>query len=355
MPKHPPHLPPQSCSIKFREKVRLIPKVLFIVLISALTGLSISLTTVAWFLPNISSGYLIKVNNHSDNTLTSADPALVKLTKQRLIYFYDNTKEATAKVYRESAMVGTGAVLSSDGWVVVSNLNLPVNRKQIVGMDSRGEIFEVEKAVEDKIAGVVFLKIKTDGLRVMPFVNWNDVGENFALWSIKGNDWRGTEIDRLVEKTTDSGEFAIWNPPYSFALGTEVDKGNLLLNSSGEMVGFVDKDNNVVPSWLINEQLANVLTDNSLAYFGLPYTGYFVQGAGGDGNAAFLGFYISKSLTRPTATTIGIGDIIIKLNGETLNHANFARQNLVGTDDVLITFLREGKENEVRVKKGLVE
>ena len=81
----------------------------------------------------------------------------------------------------------------------------------------------------------------------------------------------------------------------------------------------------------------------------------FVAAADGVGARRVSGFYVSGSPTRATSSTVGSGDVIIRIQNKPVDSFTLARQILSAPERFLITVWREGEEVDIMIEKTEVK
>jgi hypothetical protein len=352
-----PHLPPQTCSIKAHQRFQLLPWALFIVLISALSSLAVALSVINWFLPNIASDATLTFRGATNITSRVVlDPVLNRKIRQSLLTIYDTREKVNNSFYKESAYVGEAALLSSDGWAVLGEAGGPIaSRRYWEAVDVQGTVYPIKKFVTDPVSGLTYFKIESEGFRVAAFYQWTGEEGGETLWSVGKDEWREIFLTEPATKPGSKEIFAIWKPQYVHGLLPLTSPGVIILSTAGELAGVVDPEGNLTPSWMIENQLSNLLAKGEIAYYGLSYQGYLVQGSLNKTELKTLaGFYITYSGTSVASSTVGVGDVIVKINNRPVEKTDLARQILLAPEEFAVTVLRDGAEIDIMVKKTKV-
>jgi hypothetical protein len=346
-----PHLPPKSCNINAHYKLQFLPWLLFFVMISIIAGVAATLSTVAWIAPSVVVEQpMYQIFGDRRNSNINVDQMVLRQTKQRILNIYNKNKKIGNKFYSEDARLFDVVGLSADGWVVGYYPDyIRGMEKNWDIIDYQGEIFSIEKSFIDPISALLYLKIKKDDLRVMSFANF-DINDNH-IWSLYGNNTVFSSFDSFIKNKNNISSY-IWNPLYTSKLDNDLDIGSILLNAKGELVGFSDKDNNVIFGWYVEKQINSILENNQVKYTALSVQGFFVDQLINESMIEPVkGFYITTSFTRPTEKTIGVGDLILSVNNKPINRFDLAKDILLSSDELSLMILRNDKELEIKVKK----
>lgn len=350
-----PHLPPRASSIKAYRLKQILPLIILIIAVSALVGITVSLSVVSWFMPQVTPerSYLQSNQNQTDRLVV--DPILDKTIRQSLLTIYESRAKIQATFYREDAKIGHGALLSSDGWAVMGAVpDSLYNRRFWEAVDSEGRIYQIEKFVDDSFAGLTYFKVSGEGFRVVTFPQ-DTIRENAPLLSIKKEKWQTTFLAGDPVRLDLPNIFGLWQTLYAFQVTPETEAGSVILDNRGQLVGFVDSDSQLIASRLIMSQISNLLAQGKVSHQGLLYRGNFVDSSIIDGAVRpLVGFYVSISPTYPSETTIGVGDVIVKIDGRPIDKFDLSYQVLSAPPEVTLTVLRQGAEIDIMVKKSEV-
>lgn len=352
-----PHLPPKTCRVDTYRRLQNVKWILLFAVFAFIAGGSAALMFNAWLAPNYSFMSLWTVGNADNRAVdkNQPDPLLERQARQRLLAIHNKRKKAGGEFYSRESFVANAAVVSSDGWVVAfaPNYSLGMEKNWEI-TDYQRVVYKLEQTFYDKLERLLYFKVKGDGLRVVSFPQWPDVAAGAALWSVGFSGWQQTFIKENI-KTTDKNLFNIWLPQYNFQLEDNVVPGSLLFNDNGELAAVAGEDKNITHGWLIEAQTKALLSTGKLSYRGLPWQGYFIQGAGQEQVKNVVGFYVEKSPTAASAAAVGKGDVILKINGETVEEEMLAEQVWLAPDEFKVMVLRAGREIEVAVKKVMVQ
>lgn len=348
MTKHPPHLPPKSCSVDAHTMWLSIKWLAIVLVISALAGVAAALAVVAWVVPIGGGSYIVNRLGPATDSPQMLDANVVRQVRQRIIKLYDKRKSVGSGVYPESARVGQAMLLSSDGWSVMYDPAFKVaDIKQWRGVDHQGDIHLIEKATFEAKSGLIFFKFKGTDFRVAPFISWETIQEGGYLWSVDGT-WRAVKIgDRRV---VAEGTFNMSQVYARDTMNPVSDVGNIVISDKGDLAGFVGEDGELISAWFAQQLLPQILEKGSAQYEDVPVHGFFVDAIETDGKwKDVLGFYVAR-VDRVEKGGVRVGDVIVKINGKTIDQFGLHRE-VLGAEELMLTVMRGGKEVEIQTHK----
>src|SRR3989338_11221916 len=358
MKGHPPHLPPESCRVDTHYRLRSLRWTVFLILISFLSGTAAALSVSAWITPAqvASIGYRQNaVGNGKDSLFQSTDPEFVRQTEQKIITVFDRRKKTNKLFYTDKALVGKAAMLSSDGWAgIFYPAYIVGEEKNWEAVDDKNLYYSFEKTAYDKVANLLYVKIKGAGFRISSFADSRNLTSGQGLWAVGKDGWRRVSLGELalVESKTAT---PIWRPTRYFSLSSETTDGALLFNDSGELIGAVDTGQ-VVPAWLISGQIGSLLEKNKVKYNLVNWKGWMVNGVEREGKKKNLnGFYVSEASGSAANKAVKVGDVIIKINGDAVLEQTLTEKIFIAPDEFKVTVWRNGEEIEAAVNKEIVK
>src|SRR3989338_2595921 len=260
-----PHLPPKSCSIRAHQQLRLLPWAVFLLLVSALTSVAVSLSVVTWFLPSLIPETRVAPRGARVLQEIAVDPILDRQIKQSMLTIYDKREKVDGAFYTDAALVGRAALLSSDGWAVMHAGSAAARASFLEAVDHQGTVYPVESIVADPLSGLAYLKVNGGGFRVMALFSW-DAAPDGALWSFFLDGYREAFLGEAEKNEGAEDVFAMYEPQYAFALLPGAPAGSVILTTRGELAGFAAADGQLIPSWMVGNQLPSVLSEGGVSY-----------------------------------------------------------------------------------------
>ncbi|MFB6225771.1 MAG: hypothetical protein ABEJ02_00275, partial [Candidatus Paceibacteria bacterium] len=256
---------------------------------------------------------------------TEKEEQIDSLTKeqveQRTVDIYDTRNKIEGKYYRDEVLA-QGVVLSSDGWIVAYRPDYRSGSyRSWEAVDHRGVVHEIEKSLYDPQSGMLYLYLGGDNFRVSGIADWDDLDPADALWTVA--DWKRFVLDEK-QKTGSREVYNLKEPIYSFKLPVDKKDASVVVNSSGELVGFLGENGRVVPSWYVSAHMDDVLGGEELSYDFPDTQGIIINRFSREDNRTETktGFYI----TQTKSDQLKRGDIIIEINGKPIKTKDLARQ-----------------------------
>lgn len=350
MKKPAPHLPPKSCRVDTYYRLQNIRWILLFALLAFIAGLSAALIAVTWIMPQYETTGVLVNNNNRAISYNTPDPFLIKQSEQRLFTIYDKRKKTEDKIYSEESFVGQAVIISSDGWAAsyVPDYFFGWEKNWEI-VDYQNNIFSVTKVVWDDFSQMLYFKIDTQGARVVSFPIWSDLRTGSFVWTVFGGEWQDNYIKENNKIKTDKS-FYIWNSQYYYSLSGSVVPGSMLLDEQGNFVGFVDSDGLLIPGWLVEKQTNNLLSTGVLSYNSVSWKGHVVKVARENG-VSLNGFYLDSVVTKTSTTTLGVGDVILKVNNKYVEADSIAQNIWLSPDEFEVWALRDDQEMSFVVNK----
>ncbi len=289
------------------------------------------------------------------------------------------------EVYRQVESLGSGLVISSDGYVV-TNAHVVDNAAEVIVTLSGGRQYEVEGIFSDQLSDIALLKINARDLPGVRLGDSNDlmIGE----WAIAlGNPLGLFDVNKQPTATVGiiSGlhmDFGHKAPGrvYQDMIQTDAsinsgNSGGPLVNAMGEVIGinsfiFTGDDYSsgsigigfAIPINRVKEIVADLKTkgrvnrDIRTGLRGQPVDRYFQEYLGLSKRRGFLITAIDEASAGEQAG-LKIGDVILEVNGRAVNSKrdfiNIINEDLVKVGDVLeLTIWRGGAEVKIPLKLG---
>lgn len=355
MIKKAPHLPNKSCRVDTYYRLENIKWLLLFTLLAFIAGVSASAIFSSWFMSTFEPIQFVKygVNQDKDLFRSTPDSLLQRQVEQRLMTIYDTKKKTGDNFYSQRAFIGKASIISSDGWLVFYNSNYILGQEKFWEvLDYQYIKYKVDKVVYDKSNRLLYVKIAAQGLRVNSFPSWHEVAEGQGLWLINFSTWENNYFGGWEGLVGTVGSFAVDQRQFGLKIIDNTLSGSVAIDNQGNLLGFADERNLLIPGWPIEKQISSLLEKSKLTDLGIGWQGEFIFGDFDFGNLPNdLGFYINFSDTLPTANTIGKGDIILKVNGQTIDQFKFAEQLWLAPDQFSVSLWRDGGVVDVLITK----
>lgn len=354
MIKIPPHLPPKTCDIKAHRTFKSIWGLLFLLAFAGLVSLTMTLSTLVWFVPSfIPDQSVLSTQKDLGDRFADIDLSVMNNTKKKLWYVYDRRQKVDGQFYPDNAKALPAIMFSSDGWAVLYDAGYFLGLERYwEGLDYQGTIYKVEKVFVDNIGGFIYVKFDGGGFPFVTFADWNKLDENSPVWEISRDSYKKHTLKNDSDNV-NKRDYKIWQPQLLFKVSEFLASGDILINENGELSGIVNDDGRLLYSWMIEGQLASVLQNSAVDYRAVSWTGYMAHGfvKVNDYTKRVNGFYVKNSPTKISSSTVGVGDLVIKVQGAPVSLANLSRKILFAPEEFAVTVLRGGQEYEIMVKK----
>ncbi len=307
--------------------------------------------------------------------------------RSQLVGFYKSKKAGGIldSIYLEKDFLGSGIVVTSDGWLLTHQS--VITDEDYVIVTNNKETFVPTKEVIDEFSGTVLIKIAKEGLAPARFAEVNNLSATNVLLSTRysiqnhGSDIIKTSLQKFSYHDQSKGE--------DFLLSTEaidhylkvanqfedVYNGAALINDKNEVVGVLfnsgrDLIDLAIPAYYLKSATNNFLvnsqeiirSDLGVYYIDLSESiGLSTEVTEGRINGAVLLGNAAKNIlaveTESVAAEAGLkaGDIVIKVNGEDIDEKNSLTkliQDYTPGQEVSLMIVRAGEEMEIKVVLG---
>ena len=281
----------------------------------------------------------LSVTRIQANRLEATDSAL----RAAVLIFEDKGQSKSGNLmYVGSEAVGSGLILTSDGWVVTHESAVPnldgLAYVALVG----GSLYPVEDVVVDEYSGAVFFKVPAGNLSVAAFAGRGteqEVGDQLFAFDSAGGVRNLTVVDvetapvtgvkDLVWSSESLNRFLLCDSEFGLL------PGSMVMNEKGEVIGVTaDEESDdlfVVPSGEFVEVVDEVFRGRGAQrpYMGVNYLDLSEPAAMTDESLPRQGALLSASIDGKAPAIIKFspaaeanlreGDIIVSVNGELIS------------------------------------
>lgn len=293
------------------------------------------------------NSYAEAMNHFSDGSLASVVSLFPKSAR-------------TTYGFAEDAAIGTGVIVTSDGWIVASAL--PSVSVDTLVVQIKDQIYDVTRMVVDPLTQTVFLKCTVNNLPVVGF------GSAFDL-SVGDQLFVSTHVNRFTQASVIQ---QVWQqgtilssdiPTRRVLLATNINESSApAFDLSGSFVGFVTKKDaqftlfpfeNVLPSLnAILEKKEIVHPMLGVSYLDLAHAvGVTETFRRGHQTGAYVTGHPAVRKGSPAAIAgIVEGDIITALNGQEINQVRGLNERLLSVrvgDKISFTIDRAGEKKNI--------
>ncbi|MFH1292129.1 MAG: S1C family serine protease [bacterium] len=359
MKKISPHLPVPSCNLYNHRLWQRLKFLLFVAFFSLAVSMSGAAMVLGWIWPSVGAGDIwITSYQRPAISRNQLEDRVHSEIASRIIYVYQsasNLSEPSKSIYLDDQLkLGEAILVSSDGWVVMykPDFVLPGKNNKMMALSQDDRVYEIEKQVNDKNSGLVYLKIKSGQFKVVNFSETIKNGDEVFVYD--GGDWNYSLIGQRSYLTKQKLRLDT-APASSYFLSGSFGQGKIVVNGQGRVVGISMGQGKMLPNTYITRMLSEFLNKKSLEYPSLGVNGWFSQGQpviiNGLREDGFVidGVWQEKSLLR-------VGDFITEINGLLVDEANLW-YTLSNNQKVKIKLLRNGKllELELPVVKKTID
>ena len=285
-------------------------------------------------------------------------------------FFFDDRNDAFGYRERRAQSLGSGVVVSADGYVLTNNHVVAQGVEVSVTMPDKREL-RAEVVGVDEATDIAVLKVKADRLPVMP---WGDSSKlRVAEWVLAiGNPFQLNQTVTLGIVSATGRRLEGRLASYEDFIQTDAainpgNSGGALVNARGELVGintaiFSETGGYQGIGFAVPSNLARHVMDDLIKYGmvqrgtipGITVQSLTTMIAEQLGAADTRGALVVGMQQRSDAYAAGIrpGDIIVSFNGSPVDDASHFERQLsdakIGST-VTLSLLRERKQLSVKV------
>lgn len=354
-----PHLPPKIDDLIPGSALQSLPWVLFLVGVSVLTSVAVTLATIVWLAPSvIPSDLAIRIGGRNERREGTAplNPAVINDVRRRLWLIHDRRQKLNGGFYPAASAPYQALMFSSDGWLVaaVPGYRAGAERGWEV-INYQGETRAIERAVPDSLSGLIYLKVAGEGFPFAAFANWEAIGADTAVWySDQTETWRAVKLGQPTAIPSER-RHRLTEPQWQYRLPAGAVPGQILIDDAGVLVGFVGAEQQLIEGWRVENQYVSILAQGKIRYLSVPWLGQaaegFVAEADGVGGRRVSGFYVTVSPTGATSSTVGAGDLVTHIQNQPVDVISLPRRVLSAPERFVLTVWRNGGEIDMIVEK----
>jgi S1-C subfamily serine protease len=275
------------------------------------------------------------------------------------------TSAKTAYGYTQDASIGTGVVVTSDGWIIapmLSQLSADALSVQI-----KDQVLDVTRVVVDPLTQTVFLKCAANNLSVVRFGNAFDLSVGDQLFvSMRVDQFSQAFVAQHLwqQGTLLSSDI----PSRNLLLSTSVNSASApIFDLSGSFVGFASKKDSqviLVPFEHVLPSLNALLEKKNLSHPALGITYLDLAHTVGFSDALRRGHQVGAYIAGPAAIKKGSpaakaglreGDILLAMDEQEINYSRGLSERLLSTrpgDMISLTIDRAGEKKIIEVVLG---
>ena len=307
--------------------------------------------------------------------------------KSQVVGFYEKrtSEDILDSLYLEKDFLGSGAVITSDGWILTHQS--VIGDKAYVIITSDKKVLEPIKEVVDNFSGVALVQISASGLSPVKFADLNTVQATEPLLVSRysaqnhGSDIVKSAVQKFSYHDQAKGADFILSTEkidHYLKLVTDFDttyNGAVLVNDQVEVVGLLFYSGRTeirlaIPGYYLDSVMSNFLQNNSQiirSSLGVHYVDLSeslglssavsenqVKGAVLLGNAVKNILAVNEG-SPSAAAGLKAGDIILKVNNEDVDERNSLTrliQDYTPGQELTLIIRRAGEEMEIKVVLG---
>ncbi len=353
MEKRPPHLPQEQGTTPTAKHLGILALNLVVTFVIALCA---TLITIAWISPKyIPETKIVTIQQKEpiDISERTLDTFILDQMLQRRVRVYQaNASVEKIGQYSTAGYIADALLISTDGWAVLhvpaDRVNAPFSWRAV---DHKGDSHAIEASVVDPVAGLVYIKLASSDVRAdVAFAQYKDLQEGELVWGIAKQQAEALQV--IEQSPVAPAIINLRTPVLSFALAQDVPIGTLLTTEQGVFVGFVSEQG-IIPAWFVSEQISHVFAGTPFAYESLPVTAVLLDTVVERERTLFQnGLYIQRVPTKASSSTLGVGDIVVQVDGNDIDASRVAFDIMRSVhDDVLVSILRNGTRIQLQVPK----
>ncbi|MBT3690515.1 PDZ domain-containing protein [bacterium] len=307
--------------------------------------------------------------------------------KSQIVGIYDKrvADDILGSIYLEKDFLGSGMILTSDGWILTHSSVIGDTDYVIITDDKK--VLEPISIVHDEFSGVVLIQVSATNLKPVKFADLDSLQPTKSLLVSRfsaqnhGSDIIKTSIQKsFYHDQSVADYFLLTTESIDHYLKLDKDfeevyNGALVVNDQVEIVGLIFNSGRselrlAIPAYYLESAVDNFLTNSSEIFrssLGVTYvdlsetlgldesiTEGKLKGAVLLGNASED---ILSVLIGSPAEEAGLeaGDIILKVNDEEIDERNSLTklvQEYTPGQELTLLILRSGEEIEIKVVLG---
>lgn len=310
----------------------------------------------------------------SPGSLESAIELAEEKVVPAMVTFYKakSGTEPEDSIYYENDILGYGVVFTSDGWLIAPDSVLENIRNFDVRVGIGRRLYEIEKSLVDEVTGAEFIKVSAENLPVVQLADEDYIASGDRLVVVWEENYEAVNlINKEYNPLSETNYLESSEVVDSRLLLTSGDaEGGVIINYSGEVVGMIwgeSADGTLgLGLELLRPLMKSLLKEGSFVrpYLGVNYIdlgrmrGLDEETTQGRSEGALVW---SGADDEPPAVAEGSpaeeaemqkGDVIISVNGQTLNsHGTLSRMLLDFNpgDRLNLEILRAGESMSINL------
>jgi len=291
--------------------------------------------------------YINKQKNSEEILLTDA----LNKIKPSVVSFF--IKKAD-NYYQEADFLGSGLILTSDGWLVATIPNID-QQTDLVAITTDKKILNIDSIIKDDYSGATFFKCLANNLIPGQFADAANVIKGEDVYAVSNSLFSDLRVSRTVIENNifhEQSEFTTTIHPFDYLVATNLSNayaGAPLINNRGEVLGISYANSLVLPQQFFSEVMTTVISQNAInrpnlniIYVNLDNEFNNIKG---DKGAKII-------VVNGENTGLQINDIITKVDNADITKINNLTQVIQlyqAGDSATFTLLSQGKEMDLQV------
>ncbi len=340
-PLRSPHLPPSSPETVMSPSYYRIRMFVSMVVIALLAGIAGALVVVGWIFPSnyLSEGILIRGQQGlSASFYSEPEQSVIRKIKNSSVEVFRADAFFENGYYTKDAIVGSGVMLTSNGWGVVyapqfTKMNVV---PQLKVRDVQNVVYTPTTLVPDKSTGFVYFKLSGNEFYVGSFPDWRTLAPGLEVFVYMDGVWRKESIGDLIQ-IQDTPIFAAAEQRMQYTLVPDMVSEGIVITDSGNILGFIDESRRLIDAWSIASHSIPGLTESGVVPVAkIEWRGRMVETV--EAGKIIRGFMIESA--GKNSGDIIKSDIIRAINGTPVNE--FELYRMVRETPLTVTVWRSG-------------
>lgn len=305
-------------------------------------------------------------------SVTVAQDAIVsetvkKLSESQAAFFKKfSADEKGAHIYDEARHAAQGIILTNDGWMAAPLSGFSGKPSEYLGLDARGESFNIKKIIQDRFLGIAYLETDAQNAQPANFADFEKIssGSLAIINDSFQNAARLASIDSMSFNPKAPEEFSDKISRF-MALDSDLPQnffGSGVALLSGELAGIVLDADSVLRIDYVKSRLKEAIDDGKIEQGFLGISGIsqksFLEKPLLERKGILVGSLDPKGtgiVAKSPAAKAGLrdGDILLSIDNEEFNGVKGLAEIMADYrkgDEAEIKYLRSGKERTVKIK-----